>query len=150
MDNNKLTAEVQELIEQESTDYANIQRGDIDKLQGLREVLPWDDSKEDYSAGATVWAVKWAESERLKNEAFELLNPIIEWGQMQSGLKWGSRITTVVLDRAKKYDWLCQVISQCRDALKRSYDVVEWPADGTTRQDEAIKACDELLALDNL
>ena len=105
-----LPQETIDKIEKDAEHYANVQWTDKGKHIGHSQSDKWDQSKEDYEAGATEYVNKLhqanqeiAQLKRWKMEATELLTPILEYGQSkEAGIPLGESITVVVLERCKQ------------------------------------------------
>lgn len=98
-----ISPELQEQIEREAEAY---------------DISFSSEATQGYINGATPWAAKYQNSERLRKEAMELLVPLLDYGQSkEANIPLGASVTTVILQRAKQFE-------QARKALE---EIAELP-----------------------
>lgn len=55
------------------------------------------------------------------------------------------RLTAIATKHATRADELYEALEMCIEALERSYDATEWPADGSSQQEVTAAQCREVL-----
>lgn len=121
--NTQLPAEVERQIEQRAHDAAS-------SLYSPNNYNEFTSYQAGYTKCATEYATKLhqerqenAELKRWKDEAQELLNPILEYGQSkEAGIGLGESITEVVLERCKRYEQEQQDLKKAKRLLNRCYN----------------------------
>lgn len=76
-----------------------------------------------YIMGANTYAALLQDSERRRNEANALLFPLLDYGQSkEANIPWGASITTVILQRAKRFEEARKALEEIAD-LSVGWDV---------------------------
>lgn len=101
-----LSKELQKQIEREAEAYATKEWNTYpSNAKNQNTKIHWQNSKEDYIAGATTYAALLQDSERRRNEANALLFPLLDYGQSkEANIPLGASITAVILQRAKQFE----------------------------------------------
>lgn len=91
-----ISKELSEQIEREAEARYPLLHNNIDTQKERRHV---------YTVGATEYAALLQDSERRRNEAMELLSPLLDYGQSkEANIPMGQTVTTVILQRATRFE----------------------------------------------
>jgi hypothetical protein len=97
-----------------------------------------------YVFGNSVGFLDHIENEAAAQIAFDAINvnelkltAIEAWNKEQEVL----RLTAIATKHATRADELYEALEMCIEALERSYDATEWPADGSSQQEVAAMHC---------
>lgn len=83
------------------------------------------------------------EIERLRGVADEEFKYRLAWEKSYAAMKERAEAAEALVAEGGA---MAKALEQCVDALSRCYDVNDWPADGRTIQDEAIRTGNAVLA----